>query len=155
MGNSQTCGFGVLNKSSLNEVNVGLSMGVTHKFENGLRNGEIFYRWPGAVHYTVFVFARNHDSSNDLRYLQMAVPESVTYCERKACYGGGSGTWLIVEGGPCQNEQGLIRTNPLTLRKATKEEVFENGTFSRYSHGLYHTTPQLLCTPNCPWCKRD
>ena len=100
MGNTQSCGFGVLNNSSLPEINVGLSIFATHKFENGIKHGEIFYRWPGAVHSTVYAFARKPDGSNDISYVQVSVGESVLYCEMKGCYGGMTGTWLVVEGGP-------------------------------------------------------
>lgn len=73
MGNTQNCGFGVLNNSTLQEINVGLSMGVTHRFENGIKHGQIFYRWPGAVHYTVFAFARKFDGTNDITYGHLSV----------------------------------------------------------------------------------
>lgn len=128
-------------------------MAATHKFENCVRNGEIFYRWPGAVWYTVFAYARQPDGSNDItegqvvkevtlgvflygavagvsvatmdtmlaeaavagaiagasfynsaeaakEALGLAFKKSNLYCEMKGCYGGGSGSWLVVEGGP-------------------------------------------------------
>lgn len=53
MGNNTSNGFGVLNLSTY-KVNIGLSMGGTHYYENGVNHGEIFYRCPGAVHYTVY-----------------------------------------------------------------------------------------------------
>ena len=65
MGNAQTCGFGVLNKSNMPEINVGLSMAGTHYYENQVKEGKIFYRWPGAVHYTVYAFIRSPDGKND------------------------------------------------------------------------------------------
>ena len=55
MGNKQSCGFAVMNDTE-HEVTVGLSMGATHYFENNIRPGQIFYRRPGAVHYTVYAY---------------------------------------------------------------------------------------------------
>lgn len=66
MGNTQTCGFGVLNESHMKELNIGLSMAGTHYYENAVRDGKIFYRWPGAVHYTVYAMARDPEGKNDI-----------------------------------------------------------------------------------------
>ena len=226
MGNTQTCGFGVLNKSDMEEINVGLSMSATHKFENGIKPGEIFYRWPGAVHYTVYAFARQPDGSNDItvgqvakevtfgvlkygatmgamlapaaialaapvaaygaatltaeavitiaaeaviaggtagagvyvnavaaeRALGLAFEKSNLYCQMKGCYGGGSGSWLVVEGGPYMDSKGFWQPQDLKIRQATQEEVFENGNFTSYSHGEFHTKEDLQCTTNCSYC---
>ena len=54
MGNN-TCGFGVVNNTEF-DLTVCLSMGATHYYENDIRPGEVFYRWPGAVWYTVSVY---------------------------------------------------------------------------------------------------
>merc|ERR1719409_163871 len=35
-------------------ITVGLSMNGTHYYENDVMSNQIFYRWPGAVHYTVY-----------------------------------------------------------------------------------------------------
>ena len=66
MGNTQKCGFGVLNNSHMKELNIGLSMAGTHYYENAVGHGKIFYRWPGAVHYTVYAFVRTPDEKNDI-----------------------------------------------------------------------------------------
>ena len=55
MGNSQNCGFGVLNDTD-DEVTVILSMGGPHYYENSIPPRGLFYRWPGAVHYTVIAY---------------------------------------------------------------------------------------------------
>ena len=55
MGNNTSCGFGVVNNTKFN-LTVRLSMGATHYFENDIRPGQVFYRWPGAVWYTVDVY---------------------------------------------------------------------------------------------------
>ena len=209
-------------------------MAATHKFENCVRNGEIFYRWPGAVWYTVFAYARQADGSNDItegqvvkevtlgvflygavagvsvatmgtmlaptavalaplavagtltaeaaaaavltasaeaavagaiagasfynsaeaakEALGLAFKKSNLYCEMKGCYGGGSGSWLVVEGGPYMDSSGHWQPQDLKLRKATQEELFRNGKFTRYSHSCYHTQEDLQCTENCPYC---
>ena len=225
MGNTKTCGFGVLNNSRLQEINVGMSMGALHKFENSVKYGEIFYRWPGAVWYTVMAFARQPDGSNDITSgrvgkevalaalfatgvgaitmaplaaaamtgaalatqlktkvadrkltdkdlnepdiglyesveeyqegFRKAFTESNLHCEKKRCYGGGNGSWLIVEGGPFINtETGYWQSGNLTIREADQKEVFEKGKFTEYSHGRYHTEGGLPCTVNCPFCKK-
>ena len=58
-------GFGVLNDSNM-EINIGLSMAATHYYENSVCKGEIFYRQPGAVHYTVYAFVRMPGGENDI-----------------------------------------------------------------------------------------
>ena len=156
MGNSPSQGFGVISLSSIKVINVGLSMVITHYFENDIKHGEIFYRCPGAVHYTAYAFARKHDGSNDIGYAQMIIGENVMYSEMKGCYGGGSGTWLVVEGGPERDDQGFIRPNPLIIRRTTRDEVFQNGTLTKYSHDIYHNMhPNQRCTNDCPHCRRD
>eukprot|EP01084_Bolivina_argentea_P263020 445038_1 len=55
MGTNQSSGFGVLNSTGF-PLTIGLSMGGTHYYENKVKNGEIFYRRPGAVYYTVFAY---------------------------------------------------------------------------------------------------
>ena len=124
MGN--TCGFGVINKSALTEINIGLSMFATHKFENGVRNGEIFFRCPGAVYYTVYAFTRRPHRDNDIMPGQVSVAENVLYCEMKGCYGGSNGTWLIRENGPTADDEGLIHPNALTMRIATSLEAVKH-----------------------------
>lgn len=58
MGNKVSCGIGVLNETDF-RVMVGMSMIITHYYENYLESGEIFYRWPGTVWYTVFAKVSN------------------------------------------------------------------------------------------------
>ncbi len=58
MGNSESCGFGVLN-STQHKLTVCLTMGPTHYWEENVMPGKIFYRWPGAVWYTVYVYPTN------------------------------------------------------------------------------------------------
>lgn len=225
MGNTQTCGFGVLNKSNIKQINVGLSMAATHKFENGIKPGEIFYRWPGAVHYTVYAYARQPDGSNDItegqvakevslgvfiygaiagvtvatmgsmlspaaialaplamtggvatltaeaavigaiegvavygtakaaeHALGLAFKESNLYCQLKGCYGGGDGSWLIVEGGPYMDSAGLWQPQDLKIRQVTQREIFMSGHFTRYSHSDFHTKDNMQCTQSCPHC---
>ena len=149
MGSSHSCGFGVLNNSNFSEINVGLSMGPTHYFENGIKQGEIFYCWPGAVFYTVYAVARAPDRRNDITRGAMTVMQGFPYCERTGCYGGGSGTWLVVEGGPKKNEQGDIIQNQLEIVIKNQRYVFQRGKLTADSHLSYHTRPGLSCTDGC------
>ena len=41
--------------------------------------------------------------------LGLAFKKSNLYCEMKGCYGGGSGSWLVVEGGPYMDSSGCWR----------------------------------------------
>ena len=142
MGNSVNAGIGVLNKSEFSTINVGLSQGFTHYYENDINNGEIFYRWPGAVWYTVYVT----NGDNRLSHGQVKVSyNGVAYGKMSGVYAGGSGTWLVVEKDNCTN-------SPLAIRKATKAEIFRDGKFTDYSHDRYHTAPSLKCTANCEVC---
>lgn len=225
MGNTQTCGFGVLNKSHIKEINIGLSMAGTHYYENAVGDGEIFYRWPGAVHYTAYAFVRTPDGKNDItdgkcaaqiagasiigivtagatvltmgsmltptaflfaplttaggaaglvaeatvlgtvdglvaygsaeaatKALGLAFKNSQLYCEKKGCYGGGDGSWLVVEGGPYQDKNGYFQPQDLTIREVSQEYVFTNGSFTKESHDNFHTKDGLRCTENCPYC---
>ncbi len=217
----------MLNNSSLQEINVGLSMAAMHYFENSVKYGEIFYRRPGAVWYTVIAFARQPDGSNDItkgqcakevtlavlvgagaavaanpvllvgalaplaaggilgaglnakitkrrppedsesdigpyesaeKYqedLRKAFEGSKLKFEKKGCYGGGKGSWLIVEGGPFINSEGYWKPRDLTIRETDQKEVFEKGNFTEYSHRQYHKEGVLQCTPGCPHCKKE
>ena len=127
-------------------------MGVTHYFENGVGQGEIVYRWPGAVYYTVYAVAQEPNGLNDLSGGMRLVPLGVPYCEMKLCYGGGSGKWLIVEGDPEVNEEQDIIATRLTMRVVPQETVFEKGNFTAYSHSKYHSKPNLSCTRGCTEC---
>ena len=256
MGATQSCGFGVLNKSTIPEINIGLSMQATHYYENGVKENEIFYRWPGAVWYTVYAYARDPSGKNDITNGQvvkevvlstvlggigtigvaiaagipvvvatmgaahspaafaglaaeaggitaaggagliaeavasgatalpaeaselagavasgtgalsstfgayksteaasLALENSKLYCEWKGNYGGGSGSWLVVEGGPYMDEHGKFQPRDLSIRKATQEEI-ENGVFTEISHERFHTCEGLQCTRRCPYCKK-
>ena len=61
MGNTESLGFGILNSTPY-PMTIALSMAATHYYENNVKSGEIFYRWPGAVHYTVYAYPYNKDS---------------------------------------------------------------------------------------------
>lgn len=225
MGNTQTCGFGVLNESHMKELNIGLSMAGTHYYENAVSDGRVFYRWPGAVHYTVYAMARDPEGKNDItdgqcakqitgssligiatagvtvmtmgsmltpmafvfaplthvggaaglvaqagvlgavdglgayatsavatKALGLAFENSKLYCEKKGCYGGGSGSWMAVTGGPYLDKEGYWRPQDLTMREVDQEYVFRNGKFTWESHGNFHTKEGLQCTNNCPYC---
>jgi hypothetical protein len=134
MGNRASCGIGILNTSDT-PVNVRLTMGAGHYWEDTVPNGEIFYRWPGAVFYTVYVYWHNNDNvSAVMRY----------------CYAGGNGTWLIAE--DYEGERDGVRR--LRLKLASRREIFRNGNFTNYSHCKYQTIP-LECTLNCARCRRN
>ena len=66
MGNKESRGMGVLSE----DINVVLSMAAPHYYENNIKPNEIFYRWPGAVHYTVCAWTRAGDGSNDMMSLK-------------------------------------------------------------------------------------
>ena len=254
MGSTQSCGIGVLNKSTFSEINIGLSMHATHYYENRVKENEIFYRRPGPMLYTVYAYARN--GKNDItngqvakeivlstvlggigaigvtiaagvtvatmgaalapvtfaglaaeaggiaaasgagivaeaigggagllagasvadavasgagvlsttygayrnakaaaRALGLACEKSKLYCERKGNYGGGSGSWLVVEGGPYMDERGRFQPRDLSIRAATQEEI-ANGVFTEVSHEKFHTREGLQCTRRCPYCKK-
>ena len=71
----------------------------------------------------------------------------------KGCYGGGDGSWLVVEGGPYQDKDGYFQPLDLTIREVDLEYLFRNGTFTYESHGNFHTEAGLPCTNNnCPYC---
>ena len=72
MGSTQSCGIGVLNKSTIPEINIGLSMHATHYYENRVKENEIFYRWPGPMLYTVYAYARDPTGKNDITNGQVA-----------------------------------------------------------------------------------
>ena len=209
----------------MREINIGLSMAGTHYYENSVKEGKIFYRWPGAVHYTVYAFVRSPDGKNDLtngtcakeivgssiigivtagitvatmgsmltpaamlfaplttvggtaglmaeaagaggiaafgaygsaakatEAMGLAFKNSELYCQMKGCYGGGNGSWLIVEGGPYQDNKGYFQAQNLSIRMVDQEHIFRNGSFTSYSHDCYHTKKDLQCTEKCPYC---
>ena len=123
---------------------------LTHYFENSVKRGSIFYRWPGAVFYTVYGYPRKPDGSNDMTYSQRNHEAGVF--QMKGCYCGGSGTWIIVRGGLYTDENERVWPRDLELTLSTKEEVFQNGTLTNYSHDRYHKKEGLRCTENCPHC---
>ena len=65
MGGSHSCGIGVINKSTIPEINIGVSITLTYYRENGVKENEIFYCWPGAVWCTVYAYPREPDGRND------------------------------------------------------------------------------------------
>ena len=151
MGQSQSCGFGVLNLSNWEEINVGLSMGRTHYYENSVKKGTIFYRWPGAVWYTVFVLPRKEFGSNDIMYAS-GCPRGSEVVKIKNCYGGDNGTWLIITGGAYTDDDGKFWPQDLKMKLTSQEDVFRKGVFTEYSHAKFHTCDGLRCTENCPYC---
>ena len=69
MGDAESKGIGVLNKTG-EDINVVLSMAAPHYYENGVKPNQIFYRWPGAVHYTVCAWIRASNGTNDMTTLK-------------------------------------------------------------------------------------
>ena len=65
MSGQGSYGIAVVNNTD-KEINVVLSMAAPHYYENGIKPNQIFYRYPGAVHYTVCVWFRRSDGSNDM-----------------------------------------------------------------------------------------
>ena len=61
----------------------------------------------------------------------------------KGCYGGGDGSWLVVEGGPYQDKDGYFQPLDLNIRKVDQEYLFRNGTFTSESHRNFHTKSEL------------
>ena len=86
------------------------------------------------------------------RALGLACEKSKLYCERKGNYGGGSGSWLVVEGGPYMDKHGRFQPRDLSIRAATQEEI-ANGVFTEVSHEKFHTREGLQCTRRCPYCR--
>ena len=164
---STTCGFGVLNKSTIHEIHIGLSMQATHYYENGVKQNEIFYRWPSL--YTVYAYAPDgvvsgagalsiaygayKDATAATRARGLAFENSLLYCGCNIHYGVGSGSWLVVEGGPYMDKHGRFQPRDLSIRAATKKEV-ANGVFTEVSHEKFHTCEGLQCTRRCPYCKK-
>ena len=149
MGQRQSSGFGVLNNSSAAEINIGLSMGFAHNYENGVKNGKIAYWRPGDVFYTVFAYARaDKYNTNDIS--DGTIFSDTHCCSITNCYGGSGGSWLIVEGGEStKNEDGRWYPGTLTIRKASQKELFAKGTFTEASHSRFHTEDGFGCTRNC------
>ncbi|KAJ8049385.1 hypothetical protein HOLleu_02116 [Holothuria leucospilota] len=205
MGN-ETSGFAVLNLSSYT-VHFGLSMAATHYHENNVKHGEIFYRWPGAVHYTVSAraapqfsegtgsktttkegllevtcvgaavtavillpgkpahedtaaslvtwekggaigsevgTATSAEGSNYAIVKQVLdalahVPASDLSTKKMGCYGGGSGTWLVLRGG-VQHVNREVTHEKLHLEKVKPEYIFEHGKFTELSYKKFYTS---------------
>lgn len=167
----RNCGIGVLNLSTWSPdgertgISIGLSMGATHYFDNGLKHGEIFYRNPGAVLYTVYAQLDKVISTTrcvaevtgttaaavvvapllvvgafKVRYL---LQDSQKYTAKGSCFAGKKGTWLILRGGPYQNEKGEEVCSPLSLAVASQAEVLANGTLVGESAKAFYK-PQTL-----------
>ena len=81
----------------------------------------------------------------------LALKKSQLYCQMKGCYGGGDGSWLVMEGGPYQDSNGYFRAQDLSIQMVGQEHVFRNGLFTRYFHDCYHTKSDLQCTAQCPY----
>lgn len=210
MGN-ETSGFAVLNLSSYT-LHFGLSMAATHYYENNVKHGEIFYRWPGAVHYTVFAqtapelsnktcvkeitkasllgvtcagaaaaaviclpalpalagpasslvvaaeggalglaatatAAATANAATDYAIAKQIldalakVDAADLYAEMKGCYGGGSGTWLVLRGG-LQRVNGEVKHEKLRLEEVKPEYILENGKFTAYSYEKFYTSDE-------------
>jgi hypothetical protein len=211
-------GFGLLNMTNF-KITVGLSMGATHYYENDVLPGQIFYRWPGAVWYTLYCCpttdqtrmtdgkaAREiitvagssiaaaisglallsgvlspaaialaplttlggatglvitsgiqaalaaattfYSAEGALKSaLQSAFEHSNLYAEKKGCYGGGKGTWLILKGGPriipLKDGQAKIEPRDFSLEAHPRQYLFERGTLTDYSYPKYHTKKGL------------
>ena len=82
----------------------------------------------------------------------LAFKKSNLYCEIKNCYGGGDGTWLVIEAGPYQDRNGHFRSQDISLKVVSQEYVFRNGSFTSYYHDKYHSKSGLQCTASCPYC---
>ena len=52
MGNTANAGLAILNETEF-PVTCTCSMGTTHRYEDHVQPGQIFYRWPGAVWMTL------------------------------------------------------------------------------------------------------
>ncbi|PIK42163.1 hypothetical protein BSL78_20999 [Apostichopus japonicus] len=200
MGN-ETSGFAVLNLSSYT-LHMGLSMAATHYYENNVNHGEIFYRWPGAVHYTVYAQTAPEISDDicakeitkasiigitcagvaaaisliALPALSVLAAESTMLaataagaagaaglasnnfmkevfdvlnkvdaadlCAKKmGCYGGGSGTWLVLRGG-LKRVHGHLTHEKLELVKEKPEYILAHGKFTSYSRAKFYTTAE-------------
>ena len=62
----QTAGIGVLNNSTMAKMNIGISIGLTHYYENGVEQGKIsFHRAVQAMH-TVYAYAADKYGSNNI-----------------------------------------------------------------------------------------
>jgi len=159
MGANESKGFGLVNLTN-KKVNIVLSMAAPHYYENNIKPGEIFYRHPGSIHYTVCVsvWKGNDSEMNDekkvgkiigavgkgvagvamgvgsallapivMPFAVVAAADEIEgellergksdYAEMKCCYGGGEGTWLLIQ----------ERNGRLYLEKSTKREVLEKG----------------------------
>ena len=82
-----------------------------------------------------------------------AFQKSRLSCEMKGCYGGITGSWLVIEGGPYLDENGDFVPLDLKIRKASQKEIFDKGmTFTKYSHSKFHTEKGLQCTRDCHYC---
>lgn len=217
MGQTQSGGFGILNLSSF-EVHMGLSMAGTHYYENSVSHGKIFYRWPGAVHYTVYAQvspeitdgtaakelvtssvigvttavatiasaglagapiaaalssaggvataggaiimmaeggavgitltvgcaaaaggATDYALTSKVMPYLLTIPEADKYAKLMGCYGGGSGTWLVLKGGMYKKSNGDIAHAPLSLEVSTQEYVMSSGTFTDYSNPKFYS----------------
>lgn len=204
---------------------MGLSMAATHYYENSIGHGQIFYRWPGAVHYTVYaqvapeitsstsakeivtataigvttavgvigsaglaaapiasafasaggVFtaggsvvlmaeggamgiaatvggaalvggAADYALTSKVMPYMLTIPDADKLTKKAGCYGGGSGTWLVLRGGMYKKPDGSIAHDPLTLEVSTQEFVMSNGTFTDYSKEKFYNQEDL---PQC------
>lgn len=209
MGN-ETSGFAVLSLSSYT-LYVGLSMAATHYYENNVKHSEICYRWPGAVHYTVYAqvapeisnktcateitrarllgatigvaavggavlslpalsaltgpasslvlaagggtvgrAATAAGAATDAAVADYAltkqvldflaqVPAADMYTEMKGCYGGKSGTWLVLRGG-IHRVNGEPKHEKLRLERVEPQYILRNGKFTEYSYKKFYTT---------------
>jgi len=180
MGNG---GFGVRNDTD-KLLRIGLSMDAIHCSDNEVRHGEIFYRRPGAVWYTVFAYEALPDNEITTTKVTLGIiivagkiilpvlavgggliPIMVTAgvpissvvlsgavvvvgsvkligdalknvqnvfsikipkvsCCREGCYGGGAGTWIVVEN----------YRDTIIMRTVNREDVIQPPQhFTKYS----------------------
>lgn len=165
----------MLNNTSFNEINIGLSIGVPYYFENGIKSGEMYFCRPGPLLFTLYSFPRYQDGSNDIR---LGVPGTIShgkciyptildekttfsverlklYCQKNNQFVVRGGCWFVIEGGPHIDEDGQYKVQRLTMRKTDLKELMDNGHFTADSHVRYHAIEHLQCTKNCQYCNHS
>lgn len=60
-------------------------------------------------------------------------------CKAEGCYAGGSGTWIIIEGGPFLNEKGRWEARKLSIVGKAFDYIRANGQLSAESYPKYHS----------------
>eukprot|EP01004_Peranema_trichophorum_P009528 NODE_8278_length_693_cov_61.487719_g7656_i0.p1 GENE.NODE_8278_length_693_cov_61.487719_g7656_i0~~NODE_8278_length_693_cov_61.487719_g7656_i0.p1 ORF type:complete len:192 (+),score=39.11 NODE_8278_length_693_cov_61.487719_g7656_i0:66-578(+) len=140
-------------------------MGGTHYYENYVAPGRIFYRWPGAVFYTIYAYPTTEENKmtnggcvrgivaaavgTTLAIIPPTLLISATaltvynivdsIVSEKGCYGGGSGSWYTIRGGPRTKPDGTIVVDPLSFTKSVRDEIWVRGEFTHESNNNYYT----------------